>query len=246
MRRIPLVLIAAVLLTGGCNTADRQEVLVSAAASLTDAFAAIETAFEELHPDIDIVLNLGGSSALREQLLAGAPADVFASANQANMDSIAAAGLVIGNATDFAINGLEIAVPSGNPANVAGLSDFDNDTLLLGLCAAAVPCGDLARTALANAGIEPAVDTNEPSVRALLTKIEAGELDAGIVYASDVATSRGRVDGIPIASEHNLTAHYPIAVLRAGRNGIDAQTFVDFVTSQEGRQILSNNGFRLP
>ena len=246
MRRILLVAIAAILLTGGCSSADRREVLVSAAASLTDAFAAIEAAFEELHPDIDIVLNVGGSSALREQLLAGAPADVFASANQANMDRVVAAGLVTGNAINFATNGLEIAVPSGNPADVAGLCDFDNDALLIGLCAAAVPCGDFARTALASAGIEPAVDTNEPTVRALLTKIEAGELDAGIVYASDVATSRGRVDGIPIAAEHNVVARYPIAVLSAGRNGIDAETFVDFVTSPEGRQILSNNGFRLP
>ncbi len=246
MKRILLVLIVTAFLTVGCSSAGSQEVLVSAAASLTDVFATIEAAFEETHPDIDVVVNLGGSSALREQLLSGAPADVFASANQSNMESVAAAGLVSGGVTVFATNHLEIAVPRGNPAGVVGLGDFDDESLLLGLCAATVPCGDFARMSLASAGVEPMADTNEPSVRALLTKIAAGELDAGIVYATDVASGGELVDGLPIAAGNNIVAHYPIAVLNAGDNIEGARAFVDFLTSPEGQQILADDGFQVP
>ena len=160
------------------------ELLVSAAASLTDAFAEIESAFEEANPDVDVVLNLGSSSALREQILEGAPADVFASANTSNMDQVAEAGELSGEAEIFATNSLQIAVPTGNPGGVTGLEDFAREELLIGLCAEDVPCGDFGRQALAKAGVIPSIDTNEPDVRALLTKIEAGELDAGITYVT--------------------------------------------------------------
>ena len=185
------------------GSSGERQLLVSAAASLTDAFAEVEAAFEETNPDVDVVLNLGGSSALREQLLEGAPADVFASANVSNMDQVVEAGGVAGEATTFVTNSLQIAVPRGDPAGVTGLGDFANDELLIGLCAEGVPCGEFGRQALAAAGVTASIDTNEPDVRALLTKLEAGELDAGITYMTDVISTDGGVDGIDIPDEFN-------------------------------------------
>jgi len=192
------------------------------------------------------VLNLAGSSALREQILEGAPADVFASANTSNMDQLAEAGEVARESQIFVRNLLQIAVPSGNPAGVTGLEDFGRDELLIGLCAEDVPCGDFAREALANAGVTPAIDTNEPDVRALLTKVEAGELDAGITYVTDVAPTDGAVDGVDIPEDVNVVADYRIAVLANAPNPDAASAFVDFVLSDEGQAILTKFGFAAP
>jgi molybdate transport system substrate-binding protein len=219
------------------------EILVSTAASLTDAFGEIEAAFEEANPDVDVVLNLGASSALREQILEGAPADVFASANTSNMDQVAAAGQVDGEAEIFVTNSLQIAVPAGNEAGVSGLDDFARDELLIGLCAEDVPCGEFGREALASAGVTPAIDTNEPDVRALLTKIEAGELDAGIVYVTDVLSTDGAVEGVDIPGEDNVVAEYPISTLASAPNPQAATAFVEFVLSDEGQAILTGYGF---
>lgn len=222
------------------------ELLVSAAASLTDAFAEVESAFEEQNPDVDVVLNLGSSSALREQILEGAPADVFASANTSNMDQVAQAGELSGEPEIFVTNSLQIAVPTGNPAEVTGLEDFAKEELLIGLCAERVPCGDFGRQALENAGITPSIDTNEPDVRALLTKIEAGELDAGITYVTDVLSTSGSVEGIDIPSEVNVVAEYPIASLAGAPNPEVAAAWVEFVLSEEGQAILTRYGFTSP
>jgi len=248
-RSVLIVAAAALLLLPACGGSSGPadgEVLVSAAASLTDAFGALETAFEASHPGVDVMLNLGGSSALREQILAGAPADVFAPANTANMDRVAADGAVVGTPEVFAGNHLEIAVPPGNPAGVTGLADFARSDLLIGLCAPGVPCGDYGREALAKAGVDPSVDTEEPNVRALLTKIEAGELDAGIVYVTDVAASGGTVDGIEIPDDVNVFAEYPIAVLSGAPNPIGATAFTTFVLSDRGGEILAGYGFDRP
>jgi len=222
------------------------ELLVSAAASLTDAFGEVESAFEEENPDVDVVLNLGSSSALSEQVLEGAPADVFASANTSNMDQVAQAGELSGEAEIFVTNSLQIAVPAGNPAGVTGLEDFAREKLLIGLCAEDVPCGDFGRQALENAGISPSIDTNEPDVRALLTKIEAGELDAGITYVTDVLSSSGTVEGIEIPAEVNVVAEYPIATLAGAPNADAAAAWVEFVLSDEGQAILTSYGFTSP
>ncbi|MEA2010833.1 MAG: molybdate ABC transporter substrate-binding protein, partial [Actinomycetota bacterium] len=231
---------------GGSGNGEGDEILVSAASSLTEAFAEMETAFEKANPEIDVVLNIAGSSALREQILAGAPADVFASANTSNMDLIVDADDVEGEPVVFAHNRLEIAVPVGNPASVTGLPDFAREELLIGLCTESVPCGAYGRQALQNAGVIPAVDTEEPNVRALLTKIEAGELDAGIVYETDVSSTDGSVDGVEIPDIHNVYANYPIAQLAGAPNADGAEEFVEFVLSQMGREILADYGFVLP
>ena len=222
------------------------ELLVSAAASLTNAFADVESGFEEENPEVDVVLNLGSSSALREQILEGAPADVFAPANTSNMDQVAEAGELSGEAEIFATNSLQIAVPSGNPGGVTGLEDFAREELLIGLCAEPVPCGDFGRQALAHAGVIPSIDTNEPDVRALLTKIAAGELDAGITYVTDVLSASGDVEGVEIPAEMNVVAEYPIATLAGAPNPDAAAAWVEFVLSDEGQAILTGYGFASP
>jgi molybdate transport system substrate-binding protein len=221
------------------------ELLVSAAASLTNAFGDLEAAFEDAHPDVDVVLNLGASSALREQILEGAPADVFASANTSNMDQVVDADEA-SNPEIFVTNRLQIAGPPGNPGGVTGLDDFADETLLIGLCEEEVPCGDFGRRALENAGVRPSIDTNEPDVRALLTKIEADELDAGIVYVTDVTSTDGSVEGIDIPDELNVVAEYPIAALTNAPNPDAAAAFVAFVLSDDGQAILSEYGFGAP
>ena len=217
------------LLLAACG-ADEQDTLdVFAASSLTDAFGAIETAFEADH-DVDVVLNVAASSALREQILAGAPADVFASANRSNLDAVADGSQV------FATNRLQLVVPAANPGGVDGIDDLARDDLLVGLCAVEVPCGELAHEALDLAGVTASVDTEEPDVRSLLAKVVAGELDVGIVYATDVRSAGDAVRGIDL----DVVASYPIAALTDDE---DAAAFVDFVLSEEGQAILAEHGF---
>ena len=236
-------LLLVVAACGGSQSAS-DEVLVSAAVSLIDAFGESETAFEASNPGFDVLLNFGSSSSLREQILEGAPVDVFASANPSNMAQVIDAG-ASDRSTTFAINALQIAVPVGNPAGIAGLTDFADPELLIGLCASGVPCGDFARQALEAAGVVPSLDTEEPDVKALLTKIEAGELDAGIVYVTDVLAS-GAVDGIEIPDEFNVLAEYHIAVMTEAPNPGGAEAFVNFVLSAMGQAILQSYGFESP
>lgn len=222
------------------------EMLVFAAASLTDAFEDVKAAFEEDNPDADVQLNFGGSSGLREQILAGAPADVFASANESNMADVVEAGDIDGEPRIFVTNEMQIVVPAGNPGDVKGLDDFASDDLLIGLCAEGVPCGDFGREILKGVDVEPAIDTNEPDVRALLTKVGSDELDAGLVYVTDVTAAGDEVEGIDIASDDNVVAEYPIAELSDAPNPSGAKAFSEFVLSDEGQEILAEYGFGSP
>ena len=219
---------------------------MSAAASLADAFAEIESVFEADNPDVDVVLNLAGSSALREQILQGAPVDVFASANLANMRQVEQAGQLESGPEAFATNRLQIAVPDGNPGGVEGLGDFSREDLLIGLCAEPVPCGGLAREVLSTAGVIPAVDTNEPDVRALMTKIGLGELDAGIAYVTDVMAWGSEVEGIEIPEEVNVAATYSIGVVAGTSSPAEARAFVAFVQSERAQAIFADYGFAPP
>ncbi len=246
VRRTSLMaLVALSLVTGACSAVRSGDtVVVSAAASLSVAFTDVAAAFEEAHPDLTVELNIGGSTALREQIVNGAPVDVFASADERAMTDVLDA---IGLGTDavvFATNSLGIAVQAGNPAAIGGLDDFARDDLVLGLCAVPVPCGVYARQSLVLAGIDPSIDTDEPDVRSLSTKIALGEIDAGIVYRTDIFASRGALSEIPIPPEFNVTARYPIASLDPGSAA--AAAFVAFVLSNEGKTILRSHGFDTP
>ena len=239
------VTLLATLVACGGGDIDRRELVVSAASSLNEVFSAIEREFESTHPEVDVILNIGGSSLLREQIIGGAPVDVFASANPEIMEQVADAGMLNGEPLIFALNEMQIAVPRGNPALIQGLEDFSRQSLLLGLCAPAVPCGVFARQVLASGGIEARVDSEEPNVRALLLKLESGELDAGIVYKSDILAS-SEVEGIPIPETLNVSANYAIGVIDDATDLEAATEFVSFVASKAGRQILLDHGFDVP
>jgi molybdate transport system substrate-binding protein len=221
-------------------------ITVFAAASLTDAFDEVGAAFEDANPGVSVQLDYGGSSSLRDQILAGAPGDVFASANDSTMDAVAGGDGLAGDPEAFVANELEIVVPAGNEAGVEGLDDLGDESLLIGLCDEQVPCGELGREALANAGVAPAPDTNELDVRSLLDKVASGELDAGLVYATDVRAAGGRVEPVEIPDEDNVVTEYPIATLSTSENIDAAEAFVAFVLSDDGQRILASYGFGRP
>ena len=218
------------------------ELRVFAAASLTDAFEELERRFEARYPGVDVLLNLAGSNRLTAQLLEGAEADVFASADQAQMEAVVEAG-VASSPQIFAENDLQIAVEPGNPHGIDGLSDLAGDDLVVVLPSEAVPAGAYASRALARAAVTLEPASYELDVRAALSKVVLGEADAAIVYRSDVATHGGAVDGVEIAEAVNVTARYPIAVIAGATNRPGADAFVEFVRSDVGQQVLRDAGF---
>ena len=256
-RRSRRVLVAAVLLgaaVGACGTDGgavapdaRTELVVFAAASLTEAFEALGDAFAATDGGIPVVLNLAGSQTLAAQLVEGAPADVFAAADAVRMGVVAEAGLLAAPAEPFATNRLAIVVEPGNPRGVTGPAGLARGELVVVLPAEEVPAGRYARQLLAAAGVTVAPASLEPDVRAAVAKVALGEADATIAYASDVANADGRVDGVAIPGDVNVTATYPIAVLADAPAGVDAAAgFVAFVRSEAGRAILAAHGFGAP
>lgn len=219
---------------------------MSAAASLAGAFADLEADFEVAYPGVDVVLNLGASSSMREQVLAGAPVDVFASADEADLEALVDAGLTASAPVVFATNRLSLAVPAGNPGEVRTLADLADPARFVGLCAESAPCGRLARDLLERASVEAAIDSAEPDVRALVTKLAEGELDAGIVYATDVVGSGGRIEAVEVPRDLDVAVPYPIAVMRTAADRSAAQAFVDHVLSEAGRAVLREHGFDVP
>lgn len=263
VRALGVVLLAAVPLACGSNETPKVRLLVSAAASLTAAFTDLSRSFEETNPGIAVDLNFGGSSALREQIRNGAPVDVFVSADQNTMREVIAAlsrltdaptsdapaldapATMAPSLTAFPIatNRMAIALPHNNPAHITGLADFADATRFIGLCAITVPCGVYARHVLANAGVTPSIDTNEPDVTSLATKIALGEIDAGIVYTTDIAAHASQLDAMAIPDTLNVIATYPIVILKPSPA---ATRFVAFVQSDAGRAIFVRHGFGVP
>lgn len=223
-------LLAAVLLLALAGCAPTQQtVTVFAAASLTESFEKMALAFEADNPGVDIVFNFGGSSALATQVVEGAPADVFAAASPSAMQASEAQGAQV-----FATNVLAIAVAEG--ADITSLADFADPEKLIALCAVEVPCGAAAQKLFDEKGITPSVDTYEQDVKAVLTKVELGEVDAGLVYVTDVMDAG--VVGIPVDSD---PVDYPIAALTE-----QGRAFVAFVLSPAGQAILQKAGFGAP
>ena len=218
---------------------------VFAASSLTETFDALAAEFEKQHPDVDVVLSYGGSGDLATQITQGAPADVFASASEAPMKSVVAAGDAT-HPTIFTTNTLEIAVPAGNPAGITGLADIADPALTIALCDPSVPCGSAAQTLMKRAGLTAAPDTLEENVKAVLTKIELGEADAGLVYVTDVKAAGGKVEGIDVPEAAAVINRYPIAVVTGAPNADAARAWVDFVLSDRGQKALADAGFVAP
>jgi molybdate transport system substrate-binding protein len=221
------------------------ELIVFAAASLTDAFDGLSEAFVDANPDVEVVFNHAGSQTLASQIIEGAPTDVFASADTRQMDAVADEGDLAGEPEIFTSNVLEIAVEPGNPISIAGLADLADPDLVLVLPAEEVPAGRYAREALDAAGIEVTPSSLEQDVRAALSKVELGEADASIVYASDIVASDG-AEGVVIPAEQNVAASYPIAMLADAPNATAGEAFVAFVLSDAGQEILTAYGFVTP
>jgi molybdate transport system substrate-binding protein len=215
---------------------------VFAAASLTGSFTQLGKDFEAAHPGVKVVFNFGGSSALAQQINQGAPADVFASAAPKNLDQVTDKG----TATTFARNKLEIAVPKGNPGKVTGLADFTDAGRKIALCAEQVPCGAAAQKVFAAAKLTPQPDTLEQDVKAALTKVSLGEVDAALVYRTDVLAAADKVEGIDFPEAAEAVNDYPIATLTKAPNADGAKAFVDFVLSEQGRKVLTDAGFEAP
>ncbi|PRY40207.1 molybdate transport system substrate-binding protein [Geodermatophilus tzadiensis] len=221
-------------------------VTVFAAASLTDVFTDLGQRLEEEHDGLTVQFNFAGSSALATQLTQGAPADVFASANGTQMAVVTDAGLAEGEPAVFTANVLQIAVPAGNPAGVTGLADFGREDLTVAVCAPDVPCGAASADVFAAAGVTPRPDTLEEDVRAALTKVELGEVDAALVYTTDVVAAGDAVEGIAVPEAEDAVNDYPLCTLAAAPNPEGARAFVDLVRSEEGQQALGAAGFRAP
>ena len=231
--------------SGSPGTASSGTVNVFAAASLTGSFEQIADAFEAENPGTDVVFNFGASSALAQQVVSGAPVDVFAAASPATMKTVVDAG----DATDpevFVRNRLQIAVPADNPGLVTGLADFTKPSLKIALCAPKVPCGAAAAKAFQAAGLTPSVDTEEQDVKAALSKVTLGEVDAALVYRTDVLAAGGKVKGIAFPEADKAVNDYPIAVTTDAENTQAAAAFVAYVLSPEGQAVFAAAGFDSP
>ncbi len=263
-RRAPLlvsVAVAAPLLLAGCGSSGDNasntttttggsggvtgDITVFAAASLTGTFTTLGKQFEAAHPGTKVTFNFGPSSGLATSINQGAPADVFASASTTNMDQVVSAG----NAADpktFATNSMEIAVPPKNPANVTSVEDLAKSSVKVAVCQSEVPCGVVAAKVFSNAGIKVKPVTEEADVKSVLTKVVNDEVDAGVVYVTDVKAAGDTVKGVVIPEKDNATTTYPIATVKASKNGTTADAFMAYVLSADGLAVLQKAGFAKP
>lgn len=244
-RLLPLAAAAALALAG-CAGDARPTVRVFAAASLTAPFTQLVDAFAARHPELRVELHCAGTPQLVMQLREGAPADVFASADQEQMDRVVAAGCAAAAPRAFASNELTIVTPKGNPAEVRALEDLSRDGVTALLCGPAVPAGRYARSALMRADVAVTSASDEPSVTAIVSKVELGVADAGVVYRTDARAAADRVREVPIPARCNVTATYPIVPTSTGEQPQHGEAFVAFVLGTEGRRVLGEHGFGAP
>ena len=232
-----------VLAAGCASSTDDDELTVFAAASLTDAFTELGEVFERTDSGVEVEFGFASSSDLARQVVEGAPVDVYASADTANMDKVTEAGVVAGTPVVFATNGAEIIVAPGNPLGIAGLEDLAERDLVVVVCASEVPCGAYADEVIGRAGVSITPDSFEENVRGVVTKVTLGEADAGIVYRTDVIGAGDRASGVELPDEVDIVAEYPIVSV-SGDGAADR--FVEFVTGPLGQDILASYGFGPP
>lgn len=219
-------------------------VVVFAAASLNNAFTAVGEGFHGKYPAAQVQFNFAGSPTLVTQLTQGARADVLATADSVNMGKASDAGLLRGGPVLFAHNLLEIAVAPGNPKHIATLGDLGRPDVTLVLAAPEVPAGKYAVQALAKAGVTARPKSLETDVESVLTKVELGEADAGIVYTTDVRAAGSKVRGVQIPAAQNVIAGYPVALLKDAPNLTGAAAFIAYLRSPAGREVLQRYGFQ--
>lgn len=232
----------------GTTTADslKGSVTVLAAASLTETFDGLKKSFESAHKGVTVTISYAGSDALAAQINSGAPADVFAAASEKTMKIVTDAGNAAGMPMIFAANSLAIAVPTSNPAKITTLADVTKPGVKLAVCAATVPCGAAAVTVFKSAGLALSPVTQEQDVKGVLTKVQLNEVDAGLVYLTDVKSAGSKVKGITFPESSSALTKYPITVVKNAPNGAVAQAFVAFVLGADGQKALADAGFAKP
>jgi molybdate transport system substrate-binding protein len=232
--------------SGASDDPKETTLTVYAASSLTETFTKLGKKFEASHEGVKVTFGFGGSSDLVAQIQQGAPADVFASADTANMDKAMSDDAVEGDPVDFASNTLEIAVPPDNPAGVASLKDLAKAGTKTVVCAPEVPCGAAAQKVEQAAGVTITPVSEEQTVKDVLTKVSSGQADAGLVYVTDVKAAGDTVQGITFPESSSAVNTYPIAALADSKHADLAKEFLDLVTGTEGEYVLAVAGFAKP
>jgi molybdate transport system substrate-binding protein len=247
VRPLGLLVLASLALTSACGGAaadgGRTTVTVLAASSLTTAAGDVSAAYTAEHPDVRLRFSLAGSQELASQVRQGVPADVIVSADEPTMKGL---GNAVRTPMVVATNQLTIVVAAGNPKGITGLEDLARSDVVTVLAAPAVPAGRYARTVLKAAGVEVTARSEEPDVKAVLTRVRLGDADAGIVYVTDVAAADDDVDGVEIPAGANVVARYPAAVIADTRHAAEATDFVEWLASSEGHAVLAKSGFAGP
>jgi molybdate transport system substrate-binding protein len=251
--RNPVVLVVAAVLVAACGNSGGNgstsptplsgTVNVFAAASLTDAFNALGASFQGANSGVTVKFNFAGTPTLVTQIEQGAPADVFASADTTNMDKLNGDGFTAGTSHVFARNKLEIIVAPGNPKGITALADLAKQGVIYITEAPTVPAGKYALQALKMAGVTVTPKSLETDVKSVVSKIELGEADAGIVYTTDVTAAGVKVAGVPIPDADNVIATYPIVTVKGSTNATAAGAFIAFVLSATGQAKLQSFGF---
>lgn len=221
-------------------------ITVFAASSLRSVFATLAEQFETSHPGTTVTLSFAGSADLLTQLTAGAPADVFAPADEKTMGKAVDAGLAAGVPTTFATNTLTVITQPGNPKGIASVADLAKPEVSVVVCAPQVPCGAAAAKIESAAGVALRPVSEESAVADVLGKVVSGQADAGLVYVTDAKTAGGAVTSVAIPQSAEAVNSYPIAVLAEANNPAAARLFVDLVTGPQGRQALAEAGFAGP
>jgi molybdate transport system substrate-binding protein len=260
-RSVPTIAGLAVVAVAGCSSggssststpsspaaapASTGTITVFAAASLTGTFTQLGKQFDTAHPGDTVKFSFGPSSGLATQITSGAPADVFASAAPKNMDQVVSAGDA-SNPQDFAKNIMEVAVPPNNPAKVTSVNDLAKKSVKVALCQPQVPCGVVAAEVFKNVGITVKPVTLQTDVKSVLTQVELGNVDAGMVYVTDAKAAGTKVKGVTIPASDNASTLYPIATISSSKHKSEAQAFVAYVLSPAGQQVLAAAGFEKP
>jgi molybdate transport system substrate-binding protein len=260
-RRLALFCALSLALVSGCNSSDNAapasssapstsaaggKIIVFAAASLKQTFTDIGEQFKTDNPGASVEFSFAGSSDLVTQLTQGAPADVFASADNNNMDKASHAGLLAGDPVNFASNTLTIAVAPGNPKKIASFKDLTQQGLNVVVCAPQVPCGSATQRVEQATGVTLNPVSEESSVTDVLNKVTTGEADAGLVYVTDAKGAGDKVGEVPFPEAAGAVNTYPIAVLKESKNPELAHKFVDLVTGESGQKVLNAAGFAKP
>ena len=248
MKRLAIAALT-LLLISGCSSTEQpaaNRIIVFAAASLKKTFTELGEQFKTQNPGSSVEFSFAGSSDLVTQLTQGAPADVFASADTKNMDKAAQAGLLAGNPVNFASNTLTIAVAPGNPKKIGSFKDLTRQGLNVVVCAPQVPCGSATQKVEQVTGVTLYPVSEESAVTDVLSKVETGQADAGIVYVTDAKGAGDKVASVAFPEAAGAVNTYPIAVLKESKSQELARKFVDLVTGEAGQKVLNAAGFAKP